>query len=295
MTQVRTAEAVEVARAKINLTLRVHGRRSDGYHELESLVAFAEEGDRLVLRPAAAGTIRLSVVGAFAGEIAGANLVETAWRLLTDRASAAIGADVMLDKRLPVASGIGGGSADAAALLRAASRVFPEAVAQLDLTEIAGWLGADVPICLLSKPAFMTGTGERMVAVALPRLDVVLVNPAAPSPPDKTRQVFAALGAAPLGCVPRSVPPDLKDVGEVVDLIRSLGNDLERPAMRVLPMIGQVKDAVGSSPRCLHAFLSGAGPTIVGLYSSADDAIAAAASIAQGHPSWWVRATSLGT
>jgi 4-diphosphocytidyl-2-C-methyl-D-erythritol kinase len=287
--------AVETARAKINLTLRVHGRRGDGFHELESLVAFADEGDRLALRPAAAGTFDLSVMGTFAGAIAGDNLVEIAWQLFADCARGAVGAHVVLEKRLPVASGIGGGSADAAALLRAAARAFPYAVAQFDLHAIARRLGADVPVCLVSQPAVMTGTGERIARVSLPRLDVVLVNPAIPVPPDKTRRVFTALAAGPVGDLAPLVVPRLDDLDAVLAFARSCGNDLERAAVSVVPAIGAVKQAVMQSSACLHAMLSGAGPTVVGLYSCPEDAVQAAGEIARDNPDWWVRATALGS
>lgn len=287
-------EAVETARAKINLTLRVHGRRGDGYHELESLVAFADEGDRLTLRGAAGGMFSLAVSGEFAGAIAGDNLVETAWRHLVASCGAKIGAEAMLEKRLPVASGIGGGSADAAALLRAAARTFRDVVECVDLDAIARRIGADVPVCLVSRPALMTGTGEGIVPVSLPRLDVVLVNPGAPVPADKTRQVFAALAAAPVGDVTRPVAPRLPDLDAVLAFARTHGNDLERAAVSVVPAIGAAKKAVLRSPDCRHALLSGAGPTVVGIYASSADAARAAHSIAQKHPGWWVRASALG-
>jgi 4-diphosphocytidyl-2-C-methyl-D-erythritol kinase len=287
-------EAVETARAKINLTLRIHGRRSDGYHELESLVAFAAEGDRLALRPAAPGTFSLAVGGHHAGAIIGDNLVETAWRLFAEAAPDSIGARVTLDKRLPVAAGIGGGSADAAALLRAAARAFPDLAERVNLAALARRLGADVPVCIGSTPALMAGTGERLQPVALPRLDIVLVNSGAAVPTDKTRAVFAALSAPPLGNVTAPEVPRLADVEAVARYARAIGNDLERAAMSVLPEIDAVKQAVGDSRHCLHAALSGAGPTVIGLYPSPADAAAAAAAIGRVHPGWWVCVTELG-
>lgn len=287
-------EAAETARAKINLTLRVHGRRGDGYHELESLVAFAEIGDRLILRRAAAGEFKLSVSGPFAGAIEGDNLVETAWSLLAECVDVPIGAEVALDKRLPVASGIGGGSADAAALLRAAARVFPDAVRRVDLEDIARGLGADVPVCLGSRPALMTGIGERLVPVMLPRIDVVLVTPSTPAPADKTRRVFAALAAGPVGAVSPAHVPHLSDLDTVVTFARSNGNDLQRAAMTVLPGVAAAKQVVEQSPSCLHALLSGAGPTVVGLFANGELAAAAAQSIARAQPEWWVCTSALG-
>ncbi len=287
-------EIVETAHAKINLTLRIHGRRNDGYHEIESLVAFARLGDRLTLRRTNITAPSLTVTGPFAGAIVGDNLVARAIQSVASELGQPILVNVELEKLLPVASGIGGGSADAAALLRAVRSAFPECAARIDWMKLALQLGADVPVCFLSQPALMTGTGEHITPITMPRLDIVLANPRAPVPADKTRRVFAALAAGPVGPLPKPARPALPDRDAVIAVVRNQGNDLERAATSVLPTIAEVKSAVAASTRCRHALLSGAGPTIAGLYDSASDAVGAANELEAAHPGWWVRATTIG-
>jgi 4-diphosphocytidyl-2-C-methyl-D-erythritol kinase len=291
-------EIVETARAKINLTLRVHGRRADGYHELESLVTFADIGDHVRLLPHASGpqpdrAPRLEVVGPFAGDIVGENLVETALRRIADAAGLLIAADLELEKNVPVASGIGGGSADAAAALRAVRRLLGGKAAGVDWETIAHGLGADVPVCLASRPAVMTGTGENLRPVALPPLDVVLANAGEPMPPDKTRLVFQALAAPPLAGAPISSHDSVPlDRDGLIRLMRAVGNDLERPATALFPALREVADALLAEDGCEIAVLSGAGPTVVGVYSSAAAARAAAQALQRARPAWWVRAAA---
>ena len=181
----------EIARAKINLTLKVRGRRPDGYHELESLIAFATDlGD--VVRLVPGEETGCSVRGPFAGAIEGENLIETALMRLAERAPGLTLGEVTLEKCLPVAAGIGGGSADAAALLRVVRFANGTLSAGVDWAGIAASLGADVPVCFLNRPAFVMGVGETLEAVAdLPRLHAVLANPLTPVPLAKTRKVFA--------------------------------------------------------------------------------------------------------
>jgi 4-diphosphocytidyl-2-C-methyl-D-erythritol kinase len=286
----------ETAYAKINLTLRVLGRRTDGQHELHSLVVFADLGDSLVVTPRIDGSpprpSTLIVEGPFAGEIAGENLVERAMRAVEHASGVPFDADVVLDKRLPVASGIGGGSADAAAMLRAMRKAGGAAHSSVDWLEIARRLGADVPVCLGSRSAIMTGAGEKLATIVLPRLDIVLVNARQPVPVDKTRQVFQALAAAPLPPSPSSegVPKLCFDRASLLDTMRLDGNDLERAATTILPSIAEVKAAVAATAGCEIAALSGAGPTIVGVFASAQAAAWAARSLADIHPDWWVAA-----
>lgn len=290
-------ELIEIARAKINLTLRVLGRRSDGYHELESIVVFADIGDRLVLRrnPLLQGhaAALLKVSGPFASAIAGENLVQRAIRQVEAAAGRPLAVEIELEKLLPVASGIGGGSADAAAALRAIRLAFPEPLAALDWNDIAGQLGADVPVCLASAPCLMTGIGERLQPLAMPVLDIVLANACEPVPADKTRRVFQALGAGPLTdqSAQVSIAGPL-DRSRLLHLVHTIGNDLERPATAVLPAIAAVKSAVADTPDCEAAMLSGAGPTVVGIYPSAEAARDAARLLLEAHPAWWVRAGS---
>ena len=185
----------EVARAKVNLTLEVIGRRPDGYHELASLVAFADIGDKLTLDINRASDISIS--GPFAPTIAGENLIAVTLRRLLEAEPRLVLGHVHLDKQLPVAAGIGGGSADAAAVIRAVRRANPDLAASIDWTRIGAGLGADVPVCLESKTAWMTGVGEIVTPMrGWPALQAVLVNPMVPAPVDKTAQVFRRFGAA---------------------------------------------------------------------------------------------------
>ena len=281
----------EFARAKVNLTLRVLGRRPDGYHELESLVTFAELHDVVALQPGTSGSV--AVTGPFAQYIGGENLLVRALNVLRDVAPGlALGA-VRLEKNLPVAAGIGGGSADAAALLRAVRRANPEHTGAVDWMGIAEKLGADVPVCLLDAPALMTGKGERIAPVArLPGAAAVLVNPGVPL---ATAQVFEKLAAGVLSAGDRTQPQALRiaDLDGLVGYMRGAGNDLEDPARRLLPEIGAVKAALGAEPGCLFAAMSGSGPTCFGVFSDQHAAKRAAQAIAASHPNWWVADTAL--
>lgn len=284
----------EIARAKINLTLRIHGRRADGYHELESIVVFADIGDRLRLVPHdqndAGRQFVLRVRGPFAGEIVGTNLITTAVDLVEQAANRSLDCDIELDKTMPVASGIGGGSADAAAALRAIRAAYPGLLESSAWDGIARRLGADVPVCVASRPSLMSGIGETLAPMLLPRLDIVLANARLDVPADKTRQVFRALAAPPLeASVVPSVPHAL-DREMLLALMRDIGNDLAAPATKVVPGIRDLQDAVAAQPGCDIALLSGAGPTIVGVFSSAGAAADAARRLLDAHPSWWVKA-----
>lgn len=286
----------ETAYAKVNLTLRVLGRRADGMHELHSIVAFADIGDGLQVTQRSAGSAprgaTLTVSGPFAREITGENLVERAVRAVEVTSGVCFDADVVLDKRLPVASGIGGGSADAAAMLRAMRRAGGAAFSNVDWEGIARRLGADVPVCLASRPALMTGIGEKLTPLDLPRLAIVLINARQPVPADKTRQVFRALAAASLetGYSVTATPERHFDRSALLQSMRRDGNDLERAATAVLSSIASVKSAVAATSGCEIAVLSGAGPTIVGVYVSDDAATAAAETLARDHPGWWIAA-----
>lgn len=285
----------EPARAKINLTLTVLGRRPDGYHELESVVTFASAGDRVTLQPGTEAVV--ATTGPFAGQIAGQNLLEKTLRLLGDRHPELRLGTVRLEKNLPVAAGLGGGSADAAALLRAVRRANPHSAERVDWLQAAAMLGADVPVCLADRPALMRGIGDQIEALALapgaadvPNLPAVLVNPGLPL---ATSQVFAALhaGPAPAGRRPSSAPLTVFD--DLLDLMGRRGNDLERPAIALLPVVGDVKSALAAQAGCRIAALSGSGPTCFGLFASTTDARAAARALASAHPGWWVVPTSL--
>lgn len=284
----------EDAPAKVNLTLRVLGRRPDGYHELQSLVAFARDiGDVLTLD--AAQPARVTVVGAMADALTGDNLVEIAVRRIEQAVPTITVGAVSLEKRLPVAAGVGGGSADAAALLRIACRAHPVLSAQIDLDDLARRLGADVPVCLFNRPAMMSGVGERLTAVPFPApVHAVLVNPMVPVPSDKTARVFRALNAPPLQAdAPVDDISQLADLDALITVMRLRGNDLQSAAISVMPEIERVLAVLSRSPSCLIARLSGAGPTCFGLYRTCDEAATAAALISHQNAKWWVRATTL--
>jgi 4-diphosphocytidyl-2-C-methyl-D-erythritol kinase len=279
----------EIARAKINLTLEVHGRRPDGYHALTSLVTFAGLGDTISFEPGAPE--RITVSGPFADEIAGENLLARTLAVLRTEAPALTLGAVHLEKTLPVAAGIGGGSADAAALLRAVRSANGAHAQAVDWNGIAARLGADIPVCLANVPAVMWGKGERLEPVTrLPSTAAVLVNPRRPL---ETAKVFAALAAAPLGGDgPRAAPlPEMTDSAALVAYIRARGNSLERPAISLLPVIADMKSALERQAGCLLAAMSGSGPTCFGVFTDAHAASKAAAALSSDEPDWWVAAT----
>lgn len=289
-----SAVIIEFAPAKINLTLGVLGRRTDGYHELESLVAFARNvGD--VVRLTSADRSSLSVIGPFAAAIDRPNLAERAMRLVAEAAPDYPAGAIELEKNLPVASGVGGGSSDAAAALRALRRLSSSGEERLDWPALARQLGADVPVCLANAPSLMTGVGERLEPVMLPSsLHAVLANPVASPPPDKTARVFAALDAPRLdGAATAAAPPKFNGVEDFFDYAARRANMLEAAAASLMPEIAVALADIQATQGCRLARLSGAGPTCFGLYGSRQEAEAAALRIAGQRPSWWVRAAQL--
>jgi 4-diphosphocytidyl-2-C-methyl-D-erythritol kinase len=284
----------EFAPAKINLTLEILGRRPDGYHELRSLVVFAKDvGDTLTIGPG--GFAGAEIAGAFADDIAGPNLVDKAVAAVRAQMPAIAPGHLSLTKDLPVASGIGGGSADAAAALRLLASAHPQTAA-LDWPAIARSLGADVPVCLASKPVVMTGTGEHLEIVSLPGdLHAVLVNPLASVPENKTGQVFAKLGAAPLaGALLPEPSPSFESTSEVIAYAKARGNDLEAPARSLFPIVETVLAELRRLDGNHLVQLSGAGPTCFALFESKHEAEAAASTLKQRQPGWWIRSTALG-
>jgi 4-diphosphocytidyl-2-C-methyl-D-erythritol kinase len=276
-----TSTESEFAPAKINLFLHVVGRQPDGYHLLDSLVVFATIGDRLTASPA--DTLTLSVTGPFAAGLTGDtdNLVLRAARALAATAGIAPNARMSLEKHLPVASGIGGGSADAAATLRLLCRLWCLTPDPATLGSLATRLGADVPVCLLSRPARMAGIGDRLdPAPGLPACGLVLINPGlAISTADvfRTRtQVFSG---------PATLPSHWPDPGSMAADLRILSNDLEAPAIALCPAVAHALAALRAQPDCLLARMSGSGATCFGLYATTSLAHQAAASLAR--PGWW--------
>jgi 4-diphosphocytidyl-2-C-methyl-D-erythritol kinase len=267
----------EFAPAKINLALHVTGQRSDGYHQLDSIVVFAGVGDRVTV--AVADTLTLQITGAQGlGLSADDNLVLRAARAF----GSARGALITLEKSLPIASGIGGGSADAAATLRALMALWGVALPiKADVLAI----GADVPVCLAGRPARMTGIGEGVTPLpALPPAWLVLVNPGVGV---ATPSVFKALTRKENAPLPRHVPR-LKTSADLAAWLLMLRNDLEGPAMAKLPMIATVNAALSAQQGCLMARMSGSGATCFGLFADPLSAAAAARTIRAAHPAWWV-------
>jgi 4-diphosphocytidyl-2-C-methyl-D-erythritol kinase len=282
----------ERARAKINLTLRVLGRRADGYHLLESLIAFADVADDVTFTPGAAREVRMA--GQYAAAIAGDNLVDTALdRIAAADPQARLGR-MVVEKRLPIAAGIGGGSAAAAAVLRAVRRANP--ASPLDWQSIAASLGADVPVCLADRTSLVWGAGERIEpAGKLPRLDAVLVCPLSASPFGKTKSVFGQLSVPRAAAAVAPAPlPSFADAPALVDYMRAIGNDLRAPAHTVLPDSAAAEAALAALPDCVYVSLSGAGPTSYGIFADAQRAATAAEQLRARHPNWWIVATAIG-
>ncbi len=270
------------APAKINLYLHVVGRRTDGYHLLDSLAVFAGAGDYLSAEPAA--DFSLTVTGPFAAglDAEADNLVLRAGHALAGAAGMAPYGRLVLEKNLPVASGIGGGSADAAAALRLLSSLWGLDRPAEELTALAAGLGADVPVCLSSTPMRMQGVGEHLTPVPrLPPFGVVLVNPGVAV---ATPAVFKARSGA--FSETARLPAQWKDAASLAAWLSGTRNDLEQPARALAPVIGDVLAALRADPGCLLARMSGSGATCFGLFDTASIAETAATGLAR--PGWWV-------
>jgi 4-diphosphocytidyl-2-C-methyl-D-erythritol kinase len=270
----------EAAPAKVNLYLHVTGRRADGYHLLDSLVIFAGFGDCLSAVPA--DTLSLELRGSFAAGLASEpdNLVLRAARSLASATGVSMGAALTLDKRLPVASGIGGGSADAAAAVRLLCRLWQLPITA-ELFQLAVQLGADVPVCLAGRPARMGGIGELLEeAPALPAGGLLLVNPGVTV---ATADVFRALHGD--RSPPAVLPPGWADISAMATDLGMLRNDLQPAAVQLQPSIGAVLAALRATPGCLLARMSGSGASCFGLYVDAEAASRAAEALPEPH--WW--------
>ncbi len=273
-------EVVEAAPAKVNLSLRVVGRRADGYHLLDSVVAFGPAADVVVARPGEG--LSLTLAGPFAPVLAadGDNLVLRAARALADWAGRAPDASLTLHKHLPVASGIGGGSADAAATLRALCRLWRLAPSEAALAAIGLRLGADVPVCLRSQPVRMEGIGECLSPLPpLPACGVLLANPGIPV---ATAAVFRARTGA--FSPPMPGMPACPDAAALAAFLADEVNDLEAPAIGVAPAIGAVLARLRDLPGCLLARMSGSGATCFALFA---DPAQAGQGRALLPPDWW--------
>jgi 4-diphosphocytidyl-2-C-methyl-D-erythritol kinase len=288
----------ETARAKVNLTLRVLARRPDGYHDLDSVVAFADCADALTFVPGADLGLTMAGPGADACGETEDNLVIRAARALAERIPGLTLGRFSLDKHLPVAAGIGGGSADAAGALRllaTANGIEPD---DERLTEAARVTGADIPVCLMSRACSMQGVGEKLAALDLPELPCVMVNPRVAV---ATKDVFGELGLkkgefrAGLSEVLEAVtwPKVGASAERWIDFLKGGVNDLEAPALRLEPVIGDVLAALRDTDGARLARMSGSGATCFAIYDSKDAASAAGRAIMQAQPGWWVHAGTL--
>ncbi|MGI9412911.1 MAG: 4-(cytidine 5'-diphospho)-2-C-methyl-D-erythritol kinase [Hyphomicrobiales bacterium] len=286
----------EFSPAKINLSLHVLGRRDDGYHLLESLVAFTGIGDAVTVEKAPSFT--LTATGPFAGELPEPRdniVIAAAHALAHGFGDIPPGAAIRLEKNLPVAAGIGGGSANAAACLRALLKLNDASMSETALHQIAVGLGADVPVCLRSRASLMSGVGQIVEpAPELPKVHAVLVNPRVPVP---TGPVFQALGLEPGATLDTAGPALPKarfhSAEELAGYLRECRNDLEPPAAAAVREIADVESALFALDGCLLARMSGSGATCFGLFARETEAAAAAAQLAQSHEDWWVAATPL--
>jgi len=283
------ATLLEKAPAKINLTLRVRGRRADGYHELESLVAFADLADTLALEPDNKDT--LEITGPFAADSGAVsdNLVLKALAAAHIYIGGVRAGRFSLEKNIPVAAGLGGGSADAAATLRLIARVNEIAPNDARIMSAAQAVGADVPVCLASRPRIMRGVGELLSdPVDLPPLAGVLVNPRVPL---STGDVFSKFAGAQSGNDLGDVPCGL---GSLVDFLRLHGNDLTPAARACSPVVGEVLQALESLPGAKLIRMSGSGPTCFALFSTPSEATTAVRRLASERKDWWVQAATIG-
>jgi 4-diphosphocytidyl-2-C-methyl-D-erythritol kinase len=289
---------IEKAPAKVNLTLHVVGRRPDGYHDIESLIAFAAVGDTLTLTP----DDRLSLVvlgpGARACGDISENLVLKAARALAQRIEGLKLGLFLLSKRLPIAAGLGGGSSDAAAALRLLAHANGLVPGDARVWEAAKATGADVPVCLDPKPRVMRGIGEVLSSpIAIPLIPAVLINPGFTL---GTTDVFASFdhaspnrNSAPLTAPPEKLSAVAAERSSFLSAMASERNDLERTAIQLQPVIARVLELLRSQPGCAVARMSGSGATCFGLFASRASTRAAARGLREAYPGWWVRATAI--
>jgi 4-diphosphocytidyl-2-C-methyl-D-erythritol kinase len=286
---------IEDGRAKVNLTLRVVGRRTDGYHDLESVVAFADCADRLSLTPGS--KLHLKTTGPLAQDCGEStdNLVFKAAQLLGERVPDLRLGEFTLDKVLPVAAGIGGGSADPTAALRLLAQANGLALDDARLIEVAQLTGADVPVCLASRACVMTGVGETLLPLSLPKMPCVMVNPRVPV---ATRDVFEALGlrsgellVGATDVLQATAWPEAgASLEDWVEVLAESSNDLEAPATRIHPVIAEVISALNATNGAWLARMSGSGATCFAIFENTAEAHRAAQKIQLDHPQWWVHA-----
>lgn len=282
----------QLAPAKVNLALHVTRRREDGLHDLESLVVFAGITDELEAVPADAD--RLAIVGPFAGGLGNgeSNLVLRATAAFRARwpEAAPTGLALRLTKNLPVAAGIGGGSADAAAALRMMAALADRPIPVAELSDLAAGLGADVPACLLSRPLIARGVGELLSPLPeFPECHIVLVNPMVPL---ATADVFRRLRAHDNYPLP-DLPSPMTRPAQLGIWLAETRNDLQPPAVKLVPVIGDIVAQLAEAPGCIVARMSGSGATVFGLFGSSGQAHQAAQVMRASHPDHWVAAAPL--
>jgi 4-diphosphocytidyl-2-C-methyl-D-erythritol kinase len=280
------------APAKINLTLQVGRPRPDGMHPVQSVVTFADVGD--VIEARAGEGLSLRITGDFAYQLSEddpENLVLRAARAFAGAARIKPNVSITLEKKLPVASGVGGGSADAAATLRALSSLWSIALVPARMQEIARGLGADVPVCLAGAPAYVTGAGEAWTPMRMPPFAAVLVNPRRGL---STPLVYKEFDHMNLGGDFKPAPaPVWADRTAAVRDIAAIGNALEAPAAALVPEVAEMLDLLRNDARVAHAALSGSGATAFALVDDRHAAARLAADIEAAHPDWWVAGTLL--
>lgn len=292
-TGILEAGIVEQAPAKINLALHVTGQRADGYHALESLVAFADFGDVVSVRDSDAD--RLDLSGPFAADLGvpADNLIARARDLLRSVSGSAAGAGpcaISLEKRLPIASGIGGGSTDAAAALRALNRLWALQFNGGNLREMSEALGADLPMCVAARAARIAGIGERIEPIReFPSIPAILVNPRVEV---STPAVFKGLASKTNAAMPPL--PAQRTPRAMIDYVLDCRNDLETPARVIAPAIDQVLDTLRGDQKCLMARMSGSGATCFALYASDQHAEEASRDLTRSHPGWWIKPCRVG-
>ena len=275
-----------LAPAKINLYLHIVGRRPNGYHELDSLVAFADAHDQILVEPS--DTLVLTMAGAFghALDCGSENLMMRAAIALADKAGIQPAASMTLSKNLPVASGIGGGSADAAAILNALNRFWQVGLDDQSLLRLGQSLGADVPVCLFGQTARMQGVGERIeLGPELPDCGLLLVNPGVSV---STQAVFTTrVGAF---SQPAGLPKSFESAASLASFLGTCQNDLLAPARQIAPQIGLVLANIAEQPDCLFATMSGSGATCFGIFPDVSTARSAASALQKTQMDWWIHA-----
>jgi 4-diphosphocytidyl-2-C-methyl-D-erythritol kinase len=286
-----TGTLVLNAPAKVNLFLHVIARREDGYHDLSSLAVFTEFGDQLKISRARDQVFELDVTGPFADQISTGddNLVlQAARKFFVEKRLSGSGVRIALEKNIPVAAGLGGGSSDAAATLHGLNRFWQRGLDTHDLQELGRGLGADVAMCVAGAPSWVGGIGDQLSPVsAIPDLPMLLVNPGIQL---STPQVFGALKTIP--DFPDSVAPDhFSDIHALVEFLNGRRNDLEAPAIGIVPEIADALALLDRQPACLLARMSGSGATLFGLFPDRVAVAHAAANIRVTNPNWWVMET----